>query len=110
VPGRCYRITDKESGVSAGFGGDGVYQKELVEFFKGCDVLEFARGMDTDPVNPNKHSSIQESARLAEEAGVKMFCPVHGPANQIQQCREKVKEYYQGNTHWPRPLERLVVS
>jgi ribonuclease BN (tRNA processing enzyme) len=87
VPGRCYRITDKNSGVSAGFGGDGTYQKALVDFFKGCDVLvlEFSRGTDNSPANPGKHSSIQESARLAEEAGAKMLCPVHGPPDQIEQ-------------------------
>jgi ribonuclease BN (tRNA processing enzyme) len=62
------------------------------------------------PANPGKHSSIQESARLAEEAGAKMFCPVHGPPDQIEQCHKEAKKYYHGNIYWPRALERLVVS
>jgi ribonuclease BN (tRNA processing enzyme) len=115
VPGRCFKIRDKRNDILMGFGGDGAYQAGLADFFAGCDVLvhEFSFGLNTPSPNVQRHSSIQDAARCAEEAGVRMLCPVHGPKNlseQIEACGRKAAGIYHGVLHWPRAGELLCLS
>jgi ribonuclease BN (tRNA processing enzyme) len=112
VPGRCYRITDKKTGVSIGFSGDTKYRKNFKDFFKGCNILihEYSLGIKSRQENPGKHSSIEDAARAAEEAGVKILCPVHGPQSLIEQCNALASKMYHGTIHWPCPGEQFVIT
>lgn len=112
VPGLCYRVEDKRSGVILGFGGDGAYREELGAFFAKCDVLvhEFSFGLEKPRENRQRHSDIADAARVAQAAGVRMLCPVHGPAEQRKACEARAKALYSGEVHWPGPGERFVVE
>lgn len=111
VPGLCYRVEDRRSGVVLGFGGDGAYQDELAGFFQGCDVLihEFSFGLQKPADNQQRHSDICDAARVARDAGARMLCPVHGPARMREACEAKARRIYDGRLLWPAPGERLLI-
>ena len=115
VPARCYTIRDKRNNIQIGFSGDCIYRKELPEFFSGCDILihEFSHGLQTPADNVTKHSSIQNAARCAEEAGVKILCPVHGPSGKkeiFEACKNEASKIFHGTVHWPRAGEIFSIQ
>jgi ribonuclease Z len=82
VPGLCYRFEHKRIGNVIGFSGDTDYREAYGPFFKGCDLLIYESSFGAGPMNPEKnsickHSSAQEAARVAAEAGVKRLLLTH---------------------------------
>jgi ribonuclease Z len=81
---RAYRFTDTESGASIVFTGDTAYHEFLSEFANGCDVLvhEASSAPSTDLQSRQRvlHSTPQDAARVANEAGAGEMVLVHYPA------------------------------
>lgn len=81
APGLCYRFEDLQTGTSAVYSGDTEYFQELAAFAKGADVLihEASRGprCPVDRPNPARHSSAEDAARTARNAGVGALYLVH---------------------------------
>ncbi len=112
VPGLCYRIRDRQSGLSLGFGGDGAWQDELISFFAGCQalVLEHSLGLRKPEQNPHLHMDIIEASTLAREAGAAILCPVHGPAAQREACHQAAQRLFAGRIVWPRSGQVLKLG
>lgn len=78
---RAYRFTDTATGASIVFTGDTAYHEFLPEFASGCDVLvhEASSAPDTDLGSRQRvlHSTPQDAARVANEAGAGELVLVH---------------------------------
>ena len=66
-PALCYKVTDKASGACAVFTGDTHHHPPLAEFAKGASLL----------IHDGAHTAPKDSARIAQQAGVKKLVLIH---------------------------------
>lgn len=67
VPGRIYRIRDKETGKEVGMSWDTAYNEKNSEYFQGVDLL----------VHDAVHTKPEEAARTALDAGAGRLSLIH---------------------------------
>lgn len=81
-PGLCYRFIHKGTEHAACFSGDTRYREAFGPFFSGAELLVYEASFGAGPIAPEsnavcKHSSAQEAARVAREAGAKRLLLTH---------------------------------
>ena len=79
---RCYRFTHRGTGRTACFSGDTRYREAFGPFFRDTELLVYEASFGAGPIAPEanaicKHSSAQEAARVAREAGAKRLLLTH---------------------------------
>lgn len=82
VPDLVYRVTDNESGHSAGFTGDTRYLDTFPAFFRDVDLLLHEASFGAGPIEPAsnavcRHSSAQEAVKVCKEGNVKSLLLTH---------------------------------
>ncbi|HML46700.1 MAG TPA: MBL fold metallo-hydrolase [Clostridia bacterium] len=110
APGLCYRFEDPQTGKSAVYSGDTEYFEGLAAFAKGADVLihEASRGPRCPADRPNtaRHSSAEDAARTARNAGVGTLYLVHcSPSLEILEAARGIFS----NAYQPKPGETIRV-
>jgi len=97
VPGLMYRFTDNE-GHRLVYTGDTAPSAEAIEFARGADILihEHSWGAvrPVDDPNAPKHSSAEDAAICAREAGVKQLYLVHSSPAAIEESLEKARSIF----------------
>jgi ribonuclease Z len=89
-------------GLIIGFSGDTRPIPELIPFFKNCDYLTFETTFRSDELplaTKAKHSTAEETAVLAQEAGVKTLLANHFSARHANTdgFRSDIEKHFKGN-------------
>ena len=112
VPGLCYRMTDKETGVVIAFTGDTAYDPGIVRHVQGASLLihEASYGASPAPLaNASLHSGAPDAARVAKEAGARRLALVHC-ARPDQPAALQAAQQIFANTFWPADGETVVLE
>ncbi|NPA22934.1 MAG: MBL fold metallo-hydrolase [Crenarchaeota archaeon] len=76
IPSVAVKISDRER-RSIAYSSDTRPSESLVRFFRDVDVLIYeVSGLD-ERCHEHGHSTVQDSVRIAEKAGVRLLVPVH---------------------------------
>lgn len=79
VPALSYRVEDTETGAVVAFTGDTGYKPELAELFTGADLLIHEASLPPGRTDRGGygHSTPEEAAQIARDAGVKRLALIH---------------------------------
>ena len=104
VPGLCYMITDRASGRTVGFTGDGRFQSKFGQFFKGAALLVHeSGGPGTSPKDSGRHSSARDAVHVSAEAGVGKLLLTHTYEPYRQWALDTARRFLKIPVEWAMP-------